>query len=122
MLLIGLWTMLWLSQAYAACCGAHGGMDHRPMPPDVEMHALVQSALEGCSDPQEPCCPQVVDEALGLASAQPGIVDDGRLAQPSLLQRSPPMLFEPHRAGNDRVPDAPGPPQRVYLLLRRLLI
>jgi len=114
--------MLWVSQAYAACCGPHGGMDHRPMPSDVEMHALVPSAHKGCADPQESCCSQMLDEKLPITGAQLSIVDDGRLAQPVVLQRSPPMLFVPHRAGNDRIPDAPGPPRRVYLLQQRLLI
>jgi len=122
LLLILVWTMLWVSQAYAACCGPHGGMHQQSMIPAVEMHAIVQTEHEGCADPQEPCCPQMLDEKLPITGAQPGIVDDGRLAQPVVRQPSPPMLFEPHRAGNDRIPDTPDPPERVYLLLRRLLI
>ena len=121
-LLIALWAMLWVSQAYAACCGPHGGTHHQSMNPVMEMHAIVQSEQQGCNDPQEPCCAQMLDEKLPIASAQPGVVDDGRLAQPTLLQRAPPMLFEPHRAGNDRIPDSPGPPDRVYLRLQRFLI
>ncbi len=122
MLLIALWTMLWVSQAYAACCGPHAGMHHESMNPVMEMHAIVQSEHEGRDDPQEPPCPQTLDEKLAITSAQPGIVDDGRLVQPALLQRAPPMLFEPPRAGNDLVPDSPGPPDRMYLRLQRFLI
>ena len=122
MLLIVVWTMLWVSQAYAACCGPHGGMHHQSMNPSMEMHAIVQSEHEGCNDPREPCCPQMVDEKLPIASVQSAVVDDGRLAKPALLQRAPPMLFEPHRAGNDRIPDSPGPQDRVYLRLQRFLI
>ncbi len=119
MLLIVVWTMLWVSQAYAGCCGPHGGTHHQSMNPVMEMHAIVQSEHD---DPQEPCCPQTLDEKLPIASAQPGIVDDGRLAQPTLLQQAPPMLFEPHHTGNDRMPVSPGPPDRVYLRLQRFLI
>jgi hypothetical protein len=122
MLLIVVLTMLWVSQAYAACCGPHGGTHHQSMNAVIEMNAIVQSEHEGCSDPQEPCCTQMVDEKLPIASVQLGIVDDGRLAQPALLQHAPPMLFEPPRAGNDRIPDSPGPPDRVYLRLQRFLI
>lgn len=122
MLLILVWTLLWVSQAYAACCGPHAGMHHESMIPIVEMHAIVQSEHEGCSDPQEPPCPQTLDEKLAIPSAQPGLVDDGRLAQPALLQQAPPMLFEAPRAGTDRIPDSPDPPDRVYLRLQRFLI
>jgi len=122
MLLIALWTMLWVSQAYAACCGLHIGMHHESMNPGMEMHAIVQSEHEGCNDPREPCCSQMLDEQLPIASAQPGIVDDGRLAQPALLQRTPPLLFEPPRSAYERMPDSPGPPDRVYLRLQRFLI
>jgi len=122
MLLIAVWTMLWVSQAYAACCGPRAGTHHQSMNPLMEMHAIVQSEHEGCNDPQEPCCPQMLDEKLPIAGAQPGIVDDGRLAQPALLQRAPLLLFEPYHTGNDRIPDSPGPPERVYLRLQRFLI
>jgi hypothetical protein len=114
--------MVWVSQAYAACCGPRGGTHQQSMPPVVEMHAMVPSTHGGCADPQEPCCPQTLGEKLPVTGGQPGVVDDGRLAQPAALQRSPPMLFEPHRAGNDRIPVTPDPPDRVYLLLQRLLI
>lgn len=122
MLLIALWSMLWVSQAYAACCGSHTGMQHESMSPAMEMHAIVPSEHEGCNDPQEPCCPQMLDALLPIASAQSVIVDNGRLAQPALPQRTLPLLFEPHRAGNDLVPDSPGPPDRMYLRLQRFLI
>lgn len=122
MLLIAVWAMVLVFQAYAACCGPHGGTYHRSMNPVMQMHAIVQSEHERCNDPQEPCCAQMLDEKLAIPSAQPGIADDGRLAQPALLQRSPPMLFEPHHTGDDRVPDSPGPPDRVYLRLQRFLI
>jgi len=122
MLLIVVWTMLWVSQAYAACCGPHGGAHHQSMNPVMEMRAIVQSEHEGCNGPQEPCCPQMLDGKLPIASVQPGIVDDGRLAQPALLQQALPMLFEPHPTGDVRIPDSPGPPDRVYLRLQRFLI
>lgn len=122
LLLMLAWTMVWVSQAYAACCGPRGGM-HRPsMIQAVEMYAIVPSAHEGCADPQEPSCPQMLDEKLPVSSAQPGIVDDGRLAGSVVLQRSPPLLFELPEAGNDRIADAPDPPDRAYLRLQRLLI
>ncbi len=122
MLLIVVWTMLWVSQAFAACCGPHGVTRHQSTNPVMEMHAIVQSEHEGCNDPQAPCCPQMLDEKLPIAGVQSAAVDDGRLAQPALLQLASPMLFEAHRAGNDRVPDSPGPPDRVYLRLQRFLI
>lgn len=126
MLLIAVWTMLLVSQAYAACCGPYGGMPvgahHESMPPSIEMHAIMQSEHEGCDDSQLPCCPQMFEEKLAIAGTQPGVVDDGRLAQPALLQRVSPLLFEAHRARNDRVPDSPGPPGRIYLRLQRFLI
>jgi len=122
MLLVVVWAMLWVSQAYAACCGPHGGMHHQSMVPVMEMHAIVQSEHEGCIDPQEPCCPQTLDGKLQIASAQPGIVYDGRLPQPALVQPGSPILVLPHRAGNDPLPDSPGPPDRVYLRLQRFLI
>lgn len=121
MLLIAAWAMLWVFQAYAACCDPHGGRPYPPASPAVEAHAMVQSEHEGCNDPQPPCA-QTLDENLPIASAQPGIVDEGRLAQPALLQPASPMRFEAHHNGNDRVPDSPGPPDRVYLRLQRLLI
>lgn len=122
MLLIVVWTMLQVSQAYAACCGPHGGTYHRSMNPVMQMHAIVQSEHERCNDPQEPCCAQMLDEKPAIPSAQPGIADDGRLAQPALLRQAPLILFEAHRARNDRVPDLPGQPDRVYLRLQRFLI
>ena len=122
MLLIVVWTMLWVSQAYAACCGPHSGSHHESMNAAMEMHAIVRSEHVGCNDPQEPCCRQMLDEKLPIANAQPGLVDDGRLAQPVLLQRAPPLLFELPRAGNDRIPDSPDPPDRPYLRLQRFLI
>jgi len=122
MLLIVVWTVLWASQTYAACCGPHAGTHHQSMYPVMEMHAIVQSEHEGCNEPQEPCCTQMFDERLPIAGVQPGIADDGRLAQPALLRRAPPMLFEPPRAGHDRIPNSPGPPDRVYLRLQRFLI
>jgi hypothetical protein len=122
MLLIALWTMLLVSQAYAACCGSHGGMHHGSMLPVAEIHAIVQSEHEACNDPQEPYCPPIVDEQVPIASAQPSLVDDGRLAQAALVEHAPPMLFEAPRAGTDRIPDSPGPPDRVYLRLQRILI
>lgn len=122
MLLIAVWAMLWVFQAYAACCGRYGGTHHQSMNPVMEIHAIVQSEHERCIDPQEPCCTQMLDEKLPIASVQPGIVDDGRLAQPALLQQASPMLFEPHHTGDDRIPDSPGPPDRVYLRLQHLLI
>lgn len=122
LLLMLMWTMVWVSQAYAACCGSRGGTRHQSMIPAVETYAMVPSAHEGCPDPQEPCCPQMVDENLPLGSALPGIVDDGRLAGSVVLQRSPPLLFELPEAGNDRIPDSPDPSDRAYLRLQRLLI
>jgi hypothetical protein len=122
MFLIALWTMLWVSQAYAVCCGMPAGVHHESMTPAMEMHAVMQSEHEGCGDPQEPCCPQMFEEKLAVASAQPGVTDDGRLAQPALLQRALPMRLDASRARNDRVPDPPGPPDRVYLRLQRFLI
>lgn len=122
LLLAALWTMLWVSQAYAACCGPHGGTHPQPLNPAMEMHAIVQTEHEGCIDPQAPCCTQVLDEKFPIASAQPGIVDGSRPAQPALIVRSLPLLFELHRAGNVRMPDSPGPPDRVYLRLQRFLI
>lgn len=122
MLLVAIWTILWVSQAYAACCNPHGGSHHPSMNPVTEMHAIVQSEHEGYNDPQEPPCPQTLDEKLPIASAQPGIVDDGRLAQPALLQLASPLLFQAHHTGIDRIPDSPGPPDRVYLRLQRFLI
>ncbi len=88
----------------------------------MEVHAFVQSEHEGCNVPQDPPCPQTLDERLPIASVQAGSVDNVRLAQPALLKLASPMLFEPHHTGNDRVPDSPGPPDRVYLRLQRFLI
>ena len=122
MLLIVVWTMLQVFQAYAACCGPHGGTPHQFMKPVMEVHAIVQSEHERCNDPQAPCCAQMLDEKRSIAGVLSAVVDDGRLTQPALLQRSLPMLFEPHHTGNDRVPDSPGPPDRMYLRLRRFLI
>ena len=120
MLLIAVWAMLWVSQAYAACCNPHGGRYHPPASAAMEVHAFVQH--ERCNDPQEPPCPQTLDEKLPIAGVQSATVNDGRLAQPALLQPASPMLLEAHRAGNDRVPDPPDPPDRVYLRLQRFLI
>jgi len=50
MLLIALWAMLWVSQAFAACCGPHGGMHHQSTNPGVEIHAIVQSEHERHDD------------------------------------------------------------------------
>lgn len=122
MLFIAVWAMVLVSQAYAACCDPHGGRHHPPASLAMEAHAIVQSEHERCDDPQEPCCAQMLDEKLAIPSAQPGIVDDGRLAQPALVRQAPPILFEAHRARNDRVPDTPGQPDRVYLRLQRFLI
>lgn len=122
-LLTLLWTLLWVSQAYAACCAPHVGGHHEPMNAAMEMHAIAQSEHDGDIDSQEPCCPQTLDDAaVVIASAQPGHVDSGKLTQPVMLQRAPPMLLDPHRPGNDRIPDSPGPPDRVYLRLQRFLI
>jgi len=122
MLLIAVWAMFLVAQAYAACCDPHGGRYHPPASAAMEVHAFVQSEHEGCNEPQEPPCPQTLDEKLPIASVQLGIVDDGKLAQPAMPQLASPMLFEPHHTGNDRVPDSPGPPDRVYLRLQRFLI
>jgi len=121
MLLIVMWSMLWVSQAYSACCGPHGGTHHPSMNPVMQMQAIVQSEHEGCNDPQEPCCPQMLDERRPIAGVQ-SAVDEGRLAQPVQQQQALPMLFEPYRLGNDRIPDSPGPPGRVYLRLQRFLV
>lgn len=122
LLLVLVWTMVWVSQAYAACCGSRSGTHRQSMIPAVEAHAIVPSAHEGCPDPQEPCRSQMVDENLPIGSAQPSVVDDGRFAGSVVLQRSPPLLLELPEAGNDRIPDAPDPSERAYLRLQRLLI
>ena len=122
MLLIVMWSVLWVSQAYAACCGPHGGTNHQAMNPVMQMQAIVQSEHEGCNDPQEPCCPQVLDERRPIAGVQTATVDESRLAQPVLQQQALRLLFEPYRPGTDRTFESPGPPDRVYLRLQRFLV
>ena len=122
MLLIAVWAMLWLSQAYAGCCEPHARRHHTQISPAMEIHAIVRSENEGCDHPQEPTCPQTLVEKLPIASAQIGAVADGKLTQVVLRKHAPRMPVDTARSRNDRAGDPPLATGRAYLLLQRLLI
>ncbi len=122
-LLIAVWAMFWLSQAYAACCDPHG-RPRQSIESGAAMPSHAPAAQVDCNGGHEPTCPVMLDEALPLAGAQFGYLDDGGF--PQHLAPSPeatlPMRTALERVGDRRLPDSPGPPDRAYLRFRRLLI
>ena len=123
-LLIAVWAMFWLSQAYAGCCNPHSGRPHQSMESGAAMHSHALAVQLDCGGGHEPACPVMLDEALPLAGAQLGFLDDGSFTQHLAPSSEPalPSRAARERAANHRLPDSLGPPGRAYLRFHRLLI
>ena len=132
MLLIALWAMFSLSQAYAACCAPQGGQLHG-MPESV---ALVHSmdavgdtdhedsdSLPG-DNSQPPSCPVVFDETAVPISAQAAPVAGDDFSRVLVLP-APFVVREdavPRRTARGGAYLSLPPPDPIYLHLQRFLI
>jgi hypothetical protein len=121
-LLIGAWTLFWLSQAWAGCCDPRGAQFHRSPDAATAIYAVADAEHVGCNDPQGTLCPLVFDEAVPLVSAHPAAFGGVDLAQSVPSPTASLMFILQHRPWIDRMPDSPGPPGDVYLRFQRLLI
>ena len=131
MLFIVLWAMFSFSQAYAACCGPHGGQWHgRGGSAAAHSMEAIADTDHGksqelpCGDPDAPSCPTTLEDVTPLVAFHAAPGDSGnfpRVLAPPVRSAAPEPVAHLW-FGQEIVCLSLPPPEPIYLRLQRFLI